>query len=499
MNETLAKLSQFLKTGEPCLLKGARVYTGDGSAVTSGSLAIERGRFVPLPTETVPGVDLKGWTLLPGLCDAHLHLFHEARRSLRVELGGVNGREELLERLQEAAAEDRVFGVDWDESEWDDPRLPTLAELDHIFPDKPLGLLRICGHVALANSVALRDLATGGHKVKPRGPLLLEQDVWPLARLFPPDETRMTAAVETVGRRLASQGLTAVTEMGSESLPRRCAALDERFPLRIEYFHVGPLSDIEGITSGERIVPLGRKFFLDGSIGGQTAAVSSPYHDGGQGELLWSDQNLLTELTATLDAGWMVALHTIGDRALDQALRLLTGIAPPAGKVRLEHLEIAGEKQLEQVVHLGLMTCMQPNFMDRWGRPGGLYQQRLGDDFRSRFTTPGTLRRLGIPLAYGTDGMPARLWPAMAAALDGDLFGEEPDTPLGTLSAVTADAARLTGQGELRGSVKEGLAADFCLLENDPVVDNFGEATRGVAMTVLAGRTTWITPRYKGR
>lgn len=497
MDARISRTHEALKRGGPLRLEGLVVHAGDGQAASPRPIQVAAGCFVP-PTAEAEVVDLGGWVLLPGLCDAHLHLFHEARRSLRVDLAGVHDRAEIWDRLSMAPAQGPVIAVGWDESEWTDQRFPTRVELDRLFPDRPAGLLRVCGHAAVANSPALAQLGEGQGRADIVSGLLLEEAAVALSRRFPPDPAALLREAATVADALAARGLTDVTDMGALELPALVQALPDDFPLRVEYFHAGPLGDLPARMAGATHRPLGRKFFLDGSIGGRSAAVDAPYSEGGRGGLLHETETLREELSAALSAGWRVALHAIGERALGQALEVLVALRPDEGRVRLEHVEMAAEVQLEILDGLGVSVCMQPNFMDRWGRPGGLYERALGADYAGRFTHPGDFRRRGILLAYGTDGMPARLWPALAAAVDEGIFGEGADTPCLALAAVSGDAARAAGRDAVRGRVAAGLAADFCLVPTDPCAEHFRNEPEPV-LTVRAGQPTWLDPRYQGR
>ncbi|MBN2172001.1 MAG: amidohydrolase family protein [Candidatus Krumholzibacteriota bacterium] len=478
-------------------LEGMRWYDGAGGGPHTTPLGLRKGRFTADPGSDAPVVPLDGWCLLPGLCDAHLHLFHLARARLAVDLAGTAQRGDLWRRLEEdAPADGPVLGVGWDESAWAEPRFPTRAELDARFPDRPAGIVRVCGHAAVANGPALALLAEQGRAGDAATGLLLEADAAALAPILEPEPAAQREAVGQAAADLARAGLTAVTDMGSHRLPEKAAALPADFPLRVDYFHAGPPSELPPDTGGPAR-PLGRKFFLDGSIGGRTAALGEAYEGGGRGELLWTDAALEHDLAEALAAGHRVALHAIGDEAVAQALRCLERAAPAPGRARLEHVEIVRTGQLAALSRLGVSACIQPNFLDRWGRPGGLYEQRLGAGYRARFHGPGALRRAGLPLAYGTDGMPARLWAALRAACDETLFGGDADRPAAALAAVTGDAARLAGRDE-RGRVADGQAADFLLLPDDPVAARFADEPE-VALTVLAGRPTWIHPRWQGR
>ncbi len=495
-------LIEALTTGASLRLGGLRVHAGDGRAAATRDLQLAGGRFEVAAGEA-NALDLSGWTLLPGLCDAHLHLFHEARRSIRVDLAGLERREELWERLAAAPPEGPLLAVGWDESTWDEKRFPTREELDRRFPDRPVGLVRVCGHAAVANGRALEmmqdDLAIhiDPNMVDTAAGLLLEGAAVALSRRFPPDRGRLLEEVERVGRRFASRGMTAVTDMGALELPELVAALPREFPLRVEYYHAGPLDELPAAAE-EPGFALGRKFFLDGSIGGRSAAVDPPYREGGTGTLLHDTDALRRDVGAAFAAGRAVALHAIGERALDQALTVLEDLAPEPGRARLEHVEMGDPARLERVAALGVAVCMQPNFMDRWGRSGGLYEEAFGGGFRRRFVRPGDVRGAGILLAYGTDGMPADLLPALAASVSEQVFGDGADRPEQALAAVTGDAARASGRGAEWGRIAEGLSADFCLVKKDPCAEHFGEDPH-VALTVRGGRPSWLHSRHQGR
>ncbi|MBM4119111.1 amidohydrolase family protein, partial [bacterium] len=281
MRATPAELAALL-AGEatPALrLEGLRVQRGEGRPAEAAPVQLAGARFVP-PVGEARVLDLSGWTLLPGLCDAHLHLFHEARRRLRVDLSGLRRRAKLWERLAAAASggEGPLIGVAWDESDWDDPRFPTRRELDALLPTRPVGLIRVCGHVAVANGEALRRLGRAAEDG-----LLLEGEAVALARAFPLGRAELLAAAAAAAADFARQGLTAVTDMGAAELPALASALPRDFPLRVEYFHAGPLAELPAAQPDAVGLALGRKFFLDGSIGGRTAAVAAPYVEGGRG------------------------------------------------------------------------------------------------------------------------------------------------------------------------------------------------------------------------
>ncbi len=493
MSQNLIDLREHLaqRHSSGLRLTGLKWYSGLGQGPQQEALGLLDGRFVmDLPAST-PALDLSGLTLLPGLCDAHLHLFGEAQRRARVDLAGIERREELWQRLEAGPAEGPLVAMAWDESEWDDPRFPLRAELDHRFPGREVMLVRVCGHVVVASGAALAHLDEAPVLGNAEQGLLLEGEAIAIRRRFTLSPAELLREAKIVAAELAAEGICAVTEMGANQLLEVVALLDDDFPLRVEFYHhetAGISLDLPGPDLGIHRA-LGRKFFLDGSIGGRSAAMDVNYLDGGQGELLWADEHLDSALADLLAQGYQAALHAIGTRAVDQALQALERNQAPAGSARIEHLETARPHQLEAMAARGVGAGFQPNFFDRWGRPGGLYQQRLGDGYREMFPGPADLRRAGLSPAYGTDGMPRDLWGAMRAAADESAFGSAVDSAEGILAAVSHDAAKLARREKLRGSVSQGLSADFAIFDNDPVAEAFSRK-RLPRLSVLAGRVT---------
>ncbi len=474
-------------------LTGLSWYSGEGDGPKQDILGLREGRFVLDPPSSAPSLDLGGLTLLPGLCDAHLHLFGEAQRRARVDLAGMSRREELFERLEDGPRDGPLVAMAWDESEWDEARFPTREELDHRFPGREVMLVRVCGHVVVASGAALQHLDAAPILGNLAEGLLLEGEAIEIRRRFTLSPEELVSHARRVAEELAAEGITAVTEMGANQLLEAISLLDDDFPLRVEYYHhqsAGEDLDL-GEPNSTLHRSLGRKFFLDGSIGGRSAAIEGEYLGGGNGELLWRDAQLDEALGEVLAHGRQAALHAIGSRAVDQALQALRRAGAQPGSARIEHLETARGDQMEAMASMGVGAGFQPNFFERWGRAGGLYEQRLGPDYGLRFPGPGDLRAAGLAPAYGTDGMPRDLWSALRAAADPEVFGEAADAPVKVLAAASADAAQLARREDDRGRVAHGLVADFALYDTDPVAEAFREKRRPL-LTVLAGRPSAV-------
>jgi len=179
----------------------------------------------------------------------------------------------------------------------------------------------------------------------------------------------------------------------------------------------------------------GIKLFADGALSARTAALHRPYRGSSSaGMLIYEARELERLLARTLDAGKPVAVHAIGDRAIDQvvaAVEAVTGIgARAAGAVRIEHAQLISETTARRAKTLGIHLCMQPNFSD----DSMYYADRLPDGYAERNNPFRMLiDRIGfVPgtdLLLGSDGMPH----GVREGLRQSLFPPHPD------QALTAD------------------------------------------------------------
>ena len=200
---------------------------------------------------------------------------------------------------------------------------------------------------------------------------------------------------------------------------------------------------------------------IDGAIGSRTAALRDAYADAdSRGARYLSQDEISDHLVACTRAGLQGGFHCIGDDAvaaavegLRQAARVLGPEPIRAARHRLEHLEMVSAGDLETLAALGVVASVQPAFDAAWGRSGELYEQRLGPDRAAAMNPFGTLRRRGVPLAFGTDA---------------------PVTPL-------------AGWGMVRDAVHHSRAPERMAL-----ADAFDAATRGAHWAAFADRAGLI-------
>ncbi len=428
-------------------------------------------------------LDLGGKTVLPGFIDAHTHFVRVGlERTFYVDLSGARSLDEALERLRVAARERQgewVVARGWDESRWPERRPLVRADLDRVVPRRPCCAVRVDGHLVACNTPALaRCSRSDGELVDRELGHLHEDAAWALLDAILPDRTTLVDAVVAASRHAAELGITAVAEMSGkpEYLRAYLHALEEGM-LRTRVFLYLPLERLEAAVSlgmrrgfgGELLRVMGIKAFVDGSIGARTAALAVPYRDGDTaGTLLLGAEELARAWRAASRAELQLAVHAIGDRAIAEVLRAarLAGISRH-DRHRIEHLELPTEEHLRGMAELGLVASMQPNFVVNWSGPGRFYEDRLGPERDARIDPHALVLAHGIPLAFGSDGMPMGPLYGLSGAISPP-HGPQRISPEEAIAAYTAGAAySLFAEDEL-GEIAPGKRADLVVLSADP-------------------------------
>ena len=442
----------------PAERPGNRTET-PGSAASPGPW--REGRSLRLPP---------GWCFAPGFIDAHTHLLGVGMASRKPDLSPARSVADAMERLrawlEEHPGTHPVIAEGWDQSNWPERRPPLRQEIDDVASGRPVALRRVCGHVAVLSTSALAALGTAWPNLDESTGLALEALPLALNRLWPPRAADRREAALRGQEAALRQGVTWIHEMGHGQSFRAFGDLDAEglLKLRISHYfnqeHFDAISELGWVAGGggEWLRVAGIKFFLDGSIGGRSAAFRDPYPrdavdlasvragqpgedarevrgqdpsagvneatasgggtealGGATGLLLWTDEDLERRLLEVAEGGFRAALHAIGDGAIEQAVRVVEGMirSGAVGRCwgpRLEHAEALAPDLLGRAEAAGFWFSMQPNFTARWQGSGGLYEDRLGPT-RARELNPYRSAFRTGRLVLGSDCMP--LGPAL--------------------------------------------------------------------------------------
>lgn len=503
------------------ILEHARIWTGNPRQPWAEAMRIQEGRIAAVGSRSEvegpgPRRDLQGRLVIPGLWDAHIHLYDWALARQQVCLAGCRTREELLERVRRhALATPRgwVVGWGWNAGDWDDPRLPDRRELDAI-SERPMLLVRSDMHSGLANTAALREVGylqvpeiPGGRidtrEGDPTG-LILELAMNPLRKASAPaGGAELEAALEEGLQQLHRWGVTAVCDQrmkdGAEGPPCRAALAklfrEGRLRTRVRTnvaVHELPLEP--GPEFRTEFLRLGHgKIFSDGALGSRTARLLEPFEHDGDNRGMWATppEELARDFRRVVEAGFPVSVHAIGDEAVRVCLDLLEALPRlPGAPHRVEHVQIATREDLARLAPAGLVASVQPGHclddMDLGDTWLGARARRL---YRFR-----TLHEHGTLLAFGSDAPVSDPDPfyGLHAAVHRSRPGQaawHPEERLDletALRAYTSGAARAAGCEAVTGSLEVGKLADLAVLDRDLFETEHYLGTRSV-LTLVGG------------
>jgi hypothetical protein len=460
-------------------LDGHRVVT-----VLAG-LAPQRGEDV---------LDAAGRWLVPGLWDAHVHLGQWARQGTRLDLAGTTSRGEALHRIAAASSRaDLLVGGGYRPAIWAEQ--PTVAALDEVTGERPVVLVSGDAHAGWLNSAALRRFGLPS-RTDP-----LTEAAWfaVLPAVLAAEDAQVGpgayAAALLAAARLGVVGVCDFEfEPGFVSWPDRCAAVGAPLRVRTSTYPVDlPDALSAGLRTGslpdpdQPLLTMGSlKIISDGSLNTRTANCCEPYPGGGHGVQNVAPSELADLLTLARNSGLEVALHAIGDAAVELAV---DAFATTGATGSIEHAQLMRPADIARMAALGLTASVQPAHLldDRAVTPAIWGAERAARSFPLR-----GLVDAGVRLALGSDAPVARLdpWLAMAAAVHRGEPGEAPWHPEHSLTATEALAASTGGLG----TVRPGQVADLALLDADPLLPGEPSDTAGhlramqVAVTIVAGR-----------
>ncbi|MBO0700995.1 MAG: amidohydrolase [Zavarzinella sp.] len=530
------------------VLVGGKVWTVDPERPEAQAVAVWRDRIVKVGTDAevkalvgpkTKVISLDGKRVVPGFYDSHLHFLGGGEQLGRVELKDAKDEAEFGRRLSEfdqKMPRDRwLVGGNWDHDRAFGGKLPTAQIVDKYVKDRPVFIHRYDGHMALANSAALKLAGVTGDTKEPPGGVIYrlpdgktpsgimkDNAMGLVERLIPePGEDEITEAVRAAMAACAENGLTSVQDMdGSSAKTRRTLfrvlqrlARDGQMTVRLDLrWPIGARQDVialgaETNLGGDFIRVGGVKGFMDGSLGSSTGLMFEPYEGSpdNRGVFVTEPDAMRAMIRSADRAGLSVAVHAIGDRANAVLLDLYAEVAkqnrPRDRRFRIEHVQHLRPSDYRRFKELGVIASMQPyHAIDdgRWAE-GRIGPKRCASSYAFR-----SLKAAGAVLAFGSD------WPVapldVLAGIDGavnrrTLDGKHPDgwfpeqriTVADAIEAYTLGSAYGAFEEKDRGSIRAGKLADLVVLSRDILdpAERDKIADTKVQTTIVGGKVVY--------
>jgi predicted amidohydrolase YtcJ len=530
------------------------VYTG--VMMASGFSAIQRAEAIAVRGDRILAVgdgadllklkgpetivvDLGGRFVMPGFNDAHAHLAAGGAEKLNVDLKDVKSLDEFRARIrakvETAKPGDWVLGGGWDENLWPVKALPTRWDVDEVSAKHPVFLERVDGHIAVANTQALKLASITIASRDPRGGkidrdsngqpngILRERAREAVTNVIPPPtHDRRMEAMEAALAEAARWGVTSVQDNSSWEDFQVLEELEKAGKLTARVTEWLPFNDSIEQLDGKRkahapsdsLLHTGMlKGFMDGSLGSRTAALIEPYADDAKNSgLPQYDPVKLNEMAKErVLAGYQLGFHAIGDKGVQMALDAFGEAERSARekkvkaanggadyRLRIEHAQVTTPQQVVKFRDLKVVASMQPSHLltdMKWA------EARVGPKRAEHSYAWAEFLQRGVTLAFGTDFPVESISPfrgLYAATTRKSESGKEeyfPDQKITmdqAIAAYTAGSAFAEFAEKDKGLIVAGKLADFVVLDRDltAVVPQKLLETK-ILRTVVGGKTVY--------
>ncbi len=526
----LISCTQSKKTAD-LLVRNATVYTVNDTFDKVTSFAVKDGKIIEVASVEElekrytfkDKFDAQGKTIVPGLIDAHAHLYSLGLSLQQVDLVGTKSFQEVLDRLvafQKKNTKAFLTGRGWDQNDWDTKEFPTKEMLDVVFPEIPVAITRIDGHAMLVNSKALElagilpnTIINGGEALQKDGKLtgvLIDNAMTLVNRIIPKPtrEEKINALLEAEKIALKN-GLTTVDEAG---LDRELIELidslqqENKFKLRIYAMLSYNAQDLghylpKGVLKKDRLTVRSVKMYADGALGSRGAKLIESYTDmpAHSGIMITKENQLVAIAKRIAESGFQLNTHAIGDSANRMVLRVYKKVLKNTenARWRIEHAQVVAPADFNYFSK-DLIPSVQPTHAtsDMYWAEDRLGKQRI----KGAYAYKKLLNQAGI-IVLGTDFPIEKVNPMLTfyAAIsrkdttgfpkDG-FFKEQALTREEALKGMTVWAAYANFEEQEKGSIETAKWADFTVLDKDimTIPENEIPATKVIATFINGER-----------
>ena len=501
--------------GAATLVHNLQGYTSSNDGIRDFSVLVfdDTGRVLATGDEALLGqypdaerVDAGGNVVLPGLVDAHAHLYSQGFLTISLDLAGTPTLEAAQQAIKQYAdahpRRDWLLGRGWNQVLWPGQQFPHAKDIDAVVTDRPVWMRRIDGHAGWANSKALEIAGIDDDTADPIGGkilrdssgratgVLIDNAMNILEEHVPvPGKDDIRSAYLNAIESLVALGMTGVHDAGisiTEAEVLIAMADNGELDMRVYAMLAGAGENLDAM--GKPLKAYGRerldiqavKLFADGALGSRGAAMIDPYCDDAENRGLpfWTQAQMNGFVKKSNDMGFQVGIHAIGDlgnrMALD-AFDAAQGGKPSLLRNRVEHAQIIALQDIPRFAELGVIASMQPIHATS---DMNMAEDRVGSE---RIAGSYAWRRLldsGAIIASGSDfpverpnpflGLYAAVTRQDGAGLpEGGWYAEQSLTRAEALHSFTLAAAFAAHQEDRLGSLEPGKWADFIVIDRD--------------------------------
>ena len=517
----------------------ANIHTVNPNAPHAQSFAVKNGKFVAVGTNSdtqmlrsanTKILDLKGYTVVPGFIDAHIHVLSSGSRHVMAadcDLRSISDVQEALKRRSIKTKPGQwVQGFKYDDTKTEENRFLTTSDLDKVSTELPIFVSHRAGHVYYVNSKALAlagytDNSTDPHGGKlGRDPntgklngVIYERAVEAFKELLPeiePEDRRR--GLKLINGMLSEVGLTSVHDASvsndefvtyQEGLEN--GDLDLRVYMLMAKAHFPALRDA-GIRTGfgnEHLKVGGIKMVSDGAIAARTAFLSEPYigsdHDD-CGIQAMSPEEINESVREMHAEGFQVCIHANGDLAISMVLdgyeAALKEFPRSDPRHRIEHCTLVNPEILTRMNKTGTIATPFCTYVYYHGEK----MQYYGDERLEWMFAQKSFMEYGVMSTGATDYPPGPYEPLLGIQscvtrtdINGTLWGpSQKISPEDALRIYTQNGAYASFEESAKGSIEPGKLADFVVLEEDILdVDPFSIKDIKVLKTVVGGKSSY--------
>ncbi|MEI6683618.1 MAG: amidohydrolase [Bacteroidota bacterium] len=498
-----------MKEKADLIITNGTIYTADSTNSHCSSMAVRDGKILETgasdkilhryrASETI---DLEGKALFPGFIDAHCHFFGYAEGLLYIDLDGAASFAEVLNRLKVQAApgaQGWIVGRGWDQNLWDTREFPDNEQLNKLFSAVPVMLIRVDGHVVLANQEALNRAGIGlnnkfgqgqvGVKTGRLTGILSETAADAMRASVPrPAGKELVSLLKKAQERCFAVGLTCVSDAGLDfSQVMAIDSLQKSGILKMQvYAMLTPNPEniskflMKGLFITDKLVVRSIKLYADGSLGSRTARLKKPYSDapGTSGLIVTKSDSIIALCKLAYNHGYQVNTHCIGDSANKMVLQLYGAFLKGKNDLRwrIEHAQVVDREDIHFFGDYSVVPSVQATHATSDMYWAG---RRLGSERIKGAYAYKTLKEQNGWLANGTDFPIENISPlftfyAAVGRMDqkgypgGGFQADEALSRADALRSVTCWAAKADFLEKRKGSLETGKDADFVVLDQD--------------------------------